>query len=778
MLSLRIAWRGLWKNKLFTAINLAGLALGLSCSLLIGLWVKDEIQFDAFYPGKDDLYLVRPVTARNGEIVTGFLTPRPLAPALKKDLPEVTHAVVIGQTPDLLFRSANKAQKEPGFYASDDFFDVFQLPALAGDPGKALRSGTSIVISRKLAEKYFGTTDAVGRRITLDSKQDFLVGAVVEDVPAHSSVRFDWLVNFRLHEKEWMQRWGNFSFRTYVRLRPDADRGLLSRKLKNTWRQNGGDKDTHALLQPVADTYLYGKYEKDMPSGGRIEYVRTFSLVALFILLIACINFMNLATARSALRAREIGVRKAVGAARFALVRQFLTESVLMSALASVLALLLVDLFLPTFNTLFGKHLAFDLFSPENGAVFLGIVLLTGLLAGSYPALFLSSLQPIQVLKGTFKAGRGALSFRKALVIFQFAVSTILVIGMVVVTRQMNYIQEQPLGYDRAHLVYVPLEDRTYAKLETFRQEILRSPAIVAASPTQSLLMNIDSWSGDLTWPGRAPKQEVIVSAICTGPDFVRTAGIPLVAGRDFSTAAGDSNAYLINEAAARLMGMKDPVGRKISFWMGDGPVIGVMKDFHLQSFHSPITPLILTRLAENSSFLFIRMQPGKTQEAIGHIQAVTKRFNPGYPAECHFAEAEFGRMYESEKQVQLLVRYFGMMAIVISCLGLFALAAFSTEQRTKEIGIRKVLGAGIGQIVGLLSRDFLRLVLWSLLIAVPVSWWAATRWLETFRYHVPLDWWVFALGGFAALGVAFLTVSSQTLRAAGVNPVHSLKSE
>ncbi|SDL97982.1 ABC transporter permease [Siphonobacter aquaeclarae] len=778
MLAIRLAWRSLWKNRLFTAINLTGLALGISCSLIIWMWVKDELRYDAFYPEKEDLYLVRPVTNRQGDIQTGFMTPGPLLPAIQKDIPEAAYVARIGYAPPLLVSAGPVAQKEDGFYVTDDFFGVFRLPALAGDPAKALTAPGTIVISRKLAEKYFGTWNAVGRRLNLDRKTDYLVGAVVENVPMHSSIRFDWVVNFRVQEQEWMKRWGNTSFRTYVRLRPDAERALVARKLRSVFSRNGGDGDTYALLQPVSDLYLYGKYEKDIPTGGRITYVRIFSLVAVFILLIACINFMNLATARSGQRAREIGVRKAIGATRFTLIRQFLSESVLTSALAAVIALLLADLSLPTFNNLFHKDLTFDLVSTENLLTFAGIVVVTGVLAGSYPALFLSSLLPARVLKGTFTVGKRTLSFRKSLVVFQFAISTFLLIGVAVVSRQMSYIQHQPPGYDKAHLVYVPLENQTYDKLETYRQEILRSPDVVAASPTQALLMNIESYSGDLEWPGRKPGREVLVSAACTGADFARTAGIPLVAGRDFSTAPGDSNAYLINESAARLMGMKDAVGQQVSFWNGKGPVVGVMKDFHLQSFHSPIKPLILVRLPENSSYLFVRIQPGKTREALAHIQAVTKRFNPDYPADYHFVDEEFGRMYESELQVHMLVRYFGGMAIFISCLGLFALAAFSTEQRTKEIGIRKVMGAGVGQIVLLLSGDFLRLVFFALVLAVPAAWWTFSRWLETFQYRVPLDGWIVFAGCFAALSIAFVTVSSHTLRAARVNPVKSLKSE
>jgi hypothetical protein len=438
-------------------------------------------------------------------------------------------------------------------------------------------------------------------------------------------------------------------------------------------------------------------------------------------------------------------------------------------------------LVLPTFNAVFDKQIALDLSEPVLWLSIVVLVAVTGLISGSYPALFLSSLQPIRILKGTLRFGAGASRFRQVLVVFQFVLSTFLIIGMLVVARQLHYIKTKNLGLDRENIVYVPVEgDLSDPKrMETLRQELMRSSYIASATVTMVLPQNIQSSSSDLNWPGRDPKKDNNVSAMAVGYDFVRTMGIKLVDGRDFSKdRITDSSAYLVNESAAKLIGMKNLVGREVTFWRGKGPIIGVMKDFHLQSLHQPITPLVLCLQPENGSYLLIRTQAGETSRALADLKRLTKQFNPNYPFQYHFADEEYDRMYRSEQQVSMLINYFGVLAIIISCLGLFGLAAFTAQQRTKEIGIRKVLGASVGSIVSLLSKDFLRLVLVALGLAVPVAGWALGKWLGSFTYHTGLDWRIYAVAGLLAVGIALLTICFQSVKAALTNPVKSLRSE
>ncbi len=781
---LKIAFRQLLKNRFFSAINIAGLALGMSCTLLIWLWVQDQISHDRFLPGLEEIYAVRVNYVDSVNTETSTYTNGPLADVLEKDVPEIAYVAKVRFSPDILIQADGKTTKENGFYATRDFFRVFPYAAAYGNPATALADINKIVLSRRTAEKFFGTADALGKQVQFNNDKYYTVGAVVENVPAHATLRFDWMINYDVQEADWMKHWGNTFCMTYVRLAPRVSQARAEANMKGIYPRNTDWEHAEKVLpvlQPMRDVHLYSEYENGRAVGGRIEYVRTFAVVALFILLIACVNFMNLSTARAATRAREVGVRKVVGAYRSSLVGQFLTESVLTSLLAVGVALLLTSLVLPVFNAVFDKQLVLDLSEPVLWLSIVVLVAVTGLVSGSYPALFLSALQPIRILKGTLRFGAGASQFRRVLVVFQFVLSTFLIIGMLVVARQMHYIQTKNLGLERENIVYVPIEGELNEpqKMETFRQELLRRPSIASATVTMSLPQNIQSSSSDLDWPGRDPNKENNVSAMAIGYDFVKTMGIKLVDGRDFSKdRVTDSSAYLINESAAKLMGMKDPVGREITFWHGKGPIVGVMKDFHLQSLHQPITPLVLVLRPGNTSFLLVRTQAGETPRALADLEGLTKQFNPNYPFGYHFADEEYDRMYRSEQQVSLLINYFGVLAIVISCLGLFGLAAFTAQQRTKEIGIRKVLGASAGSIVSLLSKDFLKLVLIALVLAVPVAGWALGKWLDSFEYSTRLDWWIYGLAGGLAAGIALLTISFQSLKAALANPVKSLRSE
>ncbi len=789
---LKIAWRNLVRNKIYSAINIVGLALGMACALLIGLWVRDELSYNLFLPDADNIYFVRVnFSFRGGETQTAYTTPGPLERTIASDVPGIMAVTKTNYGWEALLKAvgskpAETATKEQGHYATASFFDVFDLPALSGSPKAALSQPDKIIISRRLAEKYFPNQPAVGRQLQVDNAKLYTVGAVLENLPITSTIQFDWLLNLKNYEEPWITEWGMNSFMTYVRLKPgptdEAHRvAAVEASMKGIFpRYAKFDNKETPILQPITDLHLHADYKNGQVSGGRIEYVRIFSVVALFILLIACINFINMTTARSAIRTKEVGVRKVVGALRSSLVGLFMIESLLTSLLAVVLALGLVQAILPTVNTLFEKQLMLDLTNASFWELVGSLVLITGLLSGSYPALFLSGMPPVRMFRGATHRLSPA-TFRRVLVVIQFGLSMFLIVGMLAIGRQMAYMRTKNLGLDRENVLYVPLEGNlTQARtIATFRQEVLRSPSVSAATITGHLPMDIQNSTTDLNWPGRDPNKLVSVSSMSVGDDFISTLNIKLLAGRDFRpNGRADSSSYLINEAAARLMGMQSPVGKQITFSNGTGQVVGLMKDFHLNSLHQAIGPLVVMFKPANTRYLLVKARAGQTAPAIADLKRLTDQFNPGYPFEYRFLDDAYQQLYHAEQQVGMLINYFGILAILISCLGLFGLATFTAEQRTKEIGVRKVLGASVASIVALLSKDFLKLVMIAIVLASPLAWWAMNTWLQGFAYRIDMEWWVFALAGLLAVSIALLTVSFQSVKAALMNPVNSLRSE
>ncbi len=784
----KIALRNLLKQRLFAGINIFGLSLGMACALMIGLWVRDEISYDRFVPGVEEVYNIRVNYAFNGGAVeTAQYVPGPLQDAIARDIPDVAAVTKTNGGSERLVKAigavgAENAAKEQGIFVSTEFFEVFPLPALSGDPKVALAQPDQIIITRKLAEKYFPNQSALGKTLQLDDDKIYTVGAVLDDLPANSTLQFDWLANFKNIEQPYMSEWGWNSVIMYARLLPTATADHAAASMKDIFRRYAKfDNGEVPVLHPMTEMHLYADYKDGKVAGGRIEYVRIFSVVALFILLIACVNFMNLATARSSVRAREVGVRKVMGAGRASLIGQFLGESMLMSLLAALLALTMVWSALPTFNILFDKHIALDLTNPSLWLLVVGLVLITGLLSGSYPALFLSALRPIRILKGFTRVGTGPALFRRSLVVFQFSLSVFLIVGMLTVGSQMRYLRTTHLGLDRENVLYIPLEGtfEQFEKSDLLRQETLRQPAVASATLTSQLPVNVRNSTTDLSWPGKEPKRLVEVSTMNVSSDFIRTMNIELMAGRDFrANSPADSANYLINETAAKLMGMSDPVGQEITFNRGKGRVVGLMKDFHLNSMHQTIAPLVISFYPENTRYLLVKTRAGQVPSALASLEQINRKLNPSYPFNYHFVEEAYEQLYQSEQQVGTLVNYFGILAIVISCLGLFGLTAFTAEQRTREIGVRKVLGASVLGIVRLLSTDFVRLVLIALVVVSPLAWWAADQWLSTFAYRIELSWAIFGLAGVLAVGIALLTVSFQSVRAALMNPVESLRSE
>jgi putative ABC transport system permease protein len=782
---LKTAWRNLWKNKTFSLINIMGLAFGMTCSLMIMLWLKDELGMNKFHVNGKRLYRVMENQNYSGVISTFDATPGILAENIVKDIPEIEMASQMLWEEEPLFTVGNKFDKEKGRYVQKDFLRMFSYKLAKGDPKTAMDRPDGVVLSKKLAEKYFKGEDPMGKIIRVDNEDNVQVTGILEEIPNNSSLKFDFLMSYQRWWKtnSWAHEWGNNGPRCYVMLSANADPAKVNAKIKNYIKTKNKDSNVELFIQNYVESYLYSDWEHGKQSGGRIEYVRIFSIVAIIILLIACINFMNLATARSLKRAREIGVRKVVGAFKNQLMRQFIGESLFVAFLALLVSLVLGLLILPTFNTLTEKQLSIDFTDPS----FIGLVLLltfvTGLVSGSYPALFMSSLNPIVVLKGSLKFRRGATLFRKGLVVFQFALSIVLILGMIIVYRQIDYIHNKNLGFTREDLLYMPLEGDLPKNLDAFKQELLGQAGIKAVTTSGHSPIEVGSSTMGVRWPGKDTTKQLLFSNSPVTFDYIKTMGIELVAGRDFSPEFGlDSNNYLINEAAARQIGYKEPVGKELTMWGVKGQIVGLMKDFHHNSLHVPIEPLIirlhLKAWGNPYGTVVIRTESGKTTQAIASMEKLFKKFNPGFPFKYYFADQEIANRYKAEHTVSKLSRYFAFLAIFISCLGLFGLVTFTAEQRTKEIGIRKVLGASVPGIVQMLSRDFIKLVLIAAVIAFPVAWWAMNNWLQDFAYRVPIGWWAFVIAGIAAIAIALVTVSFQAIKAAMSNPVKSLRTE
>jgi len=784
----KIAWRNLLHNKTFSLINIFGLALGMTCSLLIMLWLKDELKKDKFHANDKRLFRVMENQYYSGDISTFPSSPGILAENIVKDVPEIEMASQMLWEEQPLFTVGDKFDKEKGRYVQKDFLRMFSFKLAKGDAGTALARPDAVVISKSLADKYFKGEDPIGKMIKIDNKENVIVTGVLDEIPELSSLKFDFLLSYDIWFKknDWAKEWDNNGPRCYVMLAPNASVDKVNAKIKNYIKSKKKDSNVELFLQNYGESYLYSNWDNGKQAGGRIEYVRIFSVVAIIILLIACINFMNLATARSLRRAREIGVRKVVGAGKRQLVAQFIGESTFVSFLAILLSLLIVALIIPSFNELTDKKLSIDLTDPSFLLILLGLTVVTGVISGSYPALFMSTLRPIVVLKGILKFKAGATYFRKGLVVFQFALSIILILGMIVIYRQINFINNKNLGFAKEDLLYMPLEGPMAKNFMAFKEELLKQPGIKNISSAQSSPLEVGSSTQGVRWPGKDTTKLILFSNNPITYDYLKTMGIELIAGRDFDPSFSlDTMNYLVNEAAARKIGYKDPVGKELTMWGDKGTIIGLMKDFHHNSLHVPIEPLIL-RLFKGSwvseggywGNVIIRTENGKSKQAIASMEKVFKQFNPGFPFKYYFTDDEIAKNYKAEHTVSKLSKYFAFLAIFISCLGLFGLVTFTAEQKTKEIGIRKVLGASVTGIVRMLSKDFLKLVLIATIIAFPVAWWLMHTWLDDFAYRIDIGWWVFVVAGIAALLIALLTISFQSIKAAIANPVKSLRTE
>ncbi|HEV8504757.1 MAG TPA: ABC transporter permease [Chitinophagaceae bacterium] len=786
----KTAWRNLLRNKAFSVINISGLALGLTCSLLIILWIRHERSVDGFHRNGKQLYQVYERNYYDGKVDASYPTQGLLAEELKKVIPEIQYAsgFEYASAPGTLstFEANNKVNKMGGLYAGADFFSMFSYPLVQGTPQGALNSPGGIAISKKMAENFFGSAaKAFGQLIRFENKDELKITAVFENIPGNSSQQFDFLRTWYdfVKENDWVHNWGNTDPSTYIQLRKDADPLRVESKIKDfiyRYRQKDNSFRTELAIQPYPEKYLHSFFKNGYVEGGRIEYVNLFIIVAVFILLIACINFMNLATAQSAKRAKEVGLRKVVGAARSSLVKQFIGEALLLTLFSIMIAIILSAALLPAFNNLTGQQLYIPFTEPLFWFSILALMIITGFVAGSYPALFLSSLNPVKVLKSGLKLGAGNSFLRRGLVVFQFTLSIILIVGMMVTYRQMSYIQSKNLGYDRDNLLYIPIEGELASKYAVFKQQATEIPGVLNISKMRNSPTVIEHHTGSISWPGKDPNLTVSFADGVVGYDFVKTMKLQLKEGRDFSKEFGtDSVSFMLNETAVNKIGFSDPVGKTVVWGNHPGKVIGVVKDFHFSSMHQPIEPLIL-RLDENWGWgtVLVRMKAGSTKEVLSGLEKLCAAINPKFPFTWQFSDSEFSKLYQSEVIVSRLSNYFAFLAIFISCLGLFGLATFTAVQRTKEIGVRKVLGASVPQIVAMLSGSFIKLIMIAMLIAFPVAWYFMNKWLDNFAYKVHLGWLIFFIAGMVAMLIALLTVSYQAIRAAVANPVASLRTE
>ncbi|WP_282112108.1 ABC transporter permease [Maribacter stanieri] len=781
---LKIAWRNLIRNKGFSILNIAGLSIGLTVFTLIILWINFELGFDRFHENQERIYEVNNQYDVEGEIWTWNSTPKAMAPAIKKDYPEVERISRYFYDTPFLFSVDDKRIKATGTIVDPDFLSIFSFPLVQGDIASVFNDVNSVVITETFAKKMFGDKDPIGEIVVIDNADTFKVTGILKDLPTNTDFTFEFLVPWAyLTQKGWDDtHWGNNSVATYVMLKKDVNFSNFSTKIK-TLRENYDEdsSDMVTLLYPYSRTYLYNEFENGKEVGGRIDLIKMFGIIAAIILIIACINFMNLSTARSEKRAKEVGVRKVMGAPKKHLIYQFLGESILISAIAAIFSILLVLLVLPAFNDLVGHELELDFTSMWFWISALAIVLFTGLLAGSYPALYLSAFKPSAVLKGTFHKADTLITPRKVLVVVQFSVAIILITSTLIISQQLDKVQNRQLGYSKDNLIYTFLEGDIDKNYELIKKELLKSGAASSITKTSSPIT--ESWSNTwgFEWSGKNENDKTIVLRLIADDVVAETMGLELLSGRDFNLQEfpTDSTAVLLNESAVSLMGFNEPLGQIIKDNGIEWHVVGVVKDFVFNSPFQKIEPLVIEGAKGWFNVMHMKLnEANSTSENLAIVENIYKKYNPEYPFDFEFVDGEYAEKFSDQQRTGKLATLFTLLTILISCLGLFGLASYMAENRIKEVGIRKVLGASVTTIVTLLSKDFLKLVAISILIAIPIAWYYMSNWLEEFDFRISISVWVFAIAGGLTLVIALVTVSFQAIKAARANPVKSLRSE
>jgi predicted permease len=783
---LKIAYRNILRHKGYSFINIFGLAIGLACSLLILLWVQDELSYDKFHQNAPNLYRVEQEQNYSGKLYHVNVTPYPCAPVWKDEIPEILEATRYAECGGRSLRYGENSFIENRLNAVDpSFFTMFDYPLLKGDRQSIMNDKYSIVLDEEIATKYFGTEDPIGKTMLFDNQFNLTVTGLLKKAPSNSILKPTILIHFEMTKElgEYNESWGSNSIFTFVQIRENVDLAAVNEKITEVVDNHKEKHTTVFMVDPLTRIHLYGFFGFDHRPVG-IKFIYIFSIIAAFVLLIACINFMNLATARSSQRAREIGMRKVVGAFRKNLIIQFIGESLLLVVIAIAVSLIFVALLLPIFNHIASKEI--QAMALLQGKFILGLLItlvITGLVAGSYPALYLSGFQPVKVLKGSLTSGHRQW-LRRILVILQFSLSIILIIGTLVIYRQLNFMRSKDLGFDQEHVISINMMGEIQKSYESLKQELIRLPEVLSVSASSHRPTNIGSNAGGIEWDGKDPNMDIVVGTSSVDYDYIETMSIEILQGRSFSrdfpndVSNDNLNVFMINETLAKIIG-KDPViNEKIKFVGIEGTIVGVMKDFHFRSVHNEIEPLALFGYPEWFHHILIRVAPGDITQSLTAVEKVWKQLLPNYPFEYHFLDEDFEWMYRTEAGMSQLIKYFALLAIIIAGLGLFGLASFMAEQRTKEIGIRKTLGASVSGIVLLLSKEFTKLVLLANLIAWPLVWFVMGKWLQNFAYRIDMQIWIFLLSGCIAVVIALITVSFRYVKAALANPVKSLHHE
>ena len=777
---LLVFYRNALRFKRTFIVNLLGLSSGLACALVIYFWIQDELHMDHFLEDEDRIYTVMENHHQTNRIMTVEASPGILAEALREEIPEIEDAVQI--VPE--FYSAaftlsygERNIKGKGEYAGKSFFDIFSLNLITGNRETALQENNIIVLSRNMATRLFGSPQAaMGKAIQLNHDKSLAVRGVFEDLPSNADSKFDFLLPYQMFiDRGVFIHWDNHNTQTLVKLKEGTDINKVNAKIENFIKGKFPESLVTLFLKPYAERYLYGTYKDGKLAGGRIEYVRLFGWIAIFILLIACINFMNLSTAKATQRIKEISVKKAIGASRKTIMQQYFLESLLLACIALLVAVLIVKIFLPTFNEITGKNLHLR-FSISNMALMLGITIGTGLLAGSYPAIYLSGFQPIAILRGSMLKIGGEKWARKSLVVLQFVLSIVLVVGVLVTYRQIRFIQEKHLGFDRSNVVFLNLDGELLKDGNHFISQAREIKGVEKAALSGGGVVSEYGTTIGVEWKGKQAGESVVFGQQGISYDFIEALGMELAQGRSFSRQfPTDSQGLIINQAAANAMHLDNPIGQEIQFWGEKKHIIGVVKDFNYASLHTPIYPWIFRFKGDGMPRAVVKIAKGQEQAVMPRIQKLYEDLNPGFPFEYNFLDVQYDQMYTSEIRVAILSRYFAGLAILISCLGLFGLSAYTAERRMKEISIRKILGSSKSNIVLLLTGEFTRLVVIAIILAIPLSYWISTNWLQTFEYHVHLDLLYFLAAAVTALLISWLTVGYQAMRAADSNPVKIL---
>ncbi|MGZ5221316.1 MAG: ABC transporter permease [Chitinophagaceae bacterium] len=779
----KIAWRNLFKNKGFSITNIMGLTIGIACTLVISLWVQDELAYDKFHKNYDNIYQVIAHRNFNNQIFTDRNMVMPLASSLENVSPQIKKAVVTTNRQSHVLTYGDAKLKKDGYTVSEHFFDMFSWKFIKGNAATAIPDAYSIVLTRSAAKALFGNVDPINKVVRIDNDYDSKVTAIIEDLPGNSSFQFDFVNRFNYsgdYEKRAMTNWTNSSWNVYVQMIPGANMQRIDKTINDIKQQHDpGDKKISTYFTfPMSKWRLYSDFKDGRNTGGMIEYVRLFTIIALIILLIACINFMNLSTARSEKRAKEVGVRKTLGSGKRQLILQFFCESMILAFIAFVFSVGVVYLLLPSFNSLVDKNLSLNIAQPLFWLGALAIIFFTGLVAGSYPALYLSSFNPISVLKGTFAGGKKAVLPRRVLVVAQFIISILLISATIIVYQQIQHVKHRDIGYNPDNLIMVPSSPDTRKSFTVIKQELQKTGLISAVTQTSSPITDIWWKSPAPDWEGKPADGDIIMAGIATDVDFAKTMGIKILKGKDFSGLPSDSAAMMLNKAAVEAMGLKDPIGMQMKYGQSY-TVIGVTDNVVMESPYRPVDPMMVFYDPNNSNSISIRLnQEAQLQKAIQSIETVFKKYNPAYPFEYQFADQEFGKKFLTEDLISRITNIFAALAIFICCIGLAGLASFTIQKRIREIGIRKVLGATVQQLLVLISKEFLKLVLIAFVIAVPLAWWFMNNWLEKYAYRINISAWLFGVVGIVILLLTLIVVSLNTIRTAISNPVKNLRTE